>query len=113
MSAVRDGMSLTSIILKPAGPAGARRRGVDLNDIRQRRPSQLERLQQLLTVSFFCDAMLCISATYAAVRCLSVIQRISGVARGAVWGVHPLPIRIEAVFFTAVKLLLLNIITSL
>ena len=38
----------------------------------------------------------------------------SGVARGGVWGVQtPPPIRIEAVFFTAVKLLLLNIITSL
>ena len=39
----------------------------------------------------------------------------SGVARGGVWGFNPLPIRIEAVFFTAVKslLVLLNIITSL
>ena len=51
---------------------------------------------------------------YSLIFAIFIVLKVedSGVARGGFGGVQP-PIRIEAVFFTAVKSLLLNIITTL
>ena len=74
----------------------------------------MERLLYVYGDHFMVNTRTCVGPSRGfepEILCL-VVQCYSGIARGGLGGSNP-SIRIEAVFFTAVKLLLLNIITSL